>query len=65
MDFTDKSVRTLANSSDNLPFLSLDRTQIVFTRKMNATSFGICTIRPGGTGPKVLATSEANDARAV
>lgn len=33
MDLTDKSVRTLANSFDNLSFFSPDGTQIVFTRK--------------------------------
>lgn len=65
MDLTDKSVRTLTNSSHNLPFFSPDGTKIVFTRKMNATNFDICTIRPDGTDLEVLTTSGANDAHAV
>ncbi|PMD64453.1 tat pathway signal sequence domain-containing protein [Hyaloscypha bicolor E] len=65
MNLTDKSVQVLTTERDNLPSFSPDGTQIVFTRKMNATNFDVCTIRPDGTDLKVLTTSGANDAHAV
>jgi len=65
MNLTDKSVRVLTNSSDNLPHFSPDGQRIVFTRKMNATNFDVCTIRPDGTDIRVLTSSGANDAHAV
>jgi len=65
MDLSDKSVRVLTDSTDNLPFWSHDGQFIVFTRKTSPTNFDICTIRPDGTDVKILTTSEANDAHAV
>ena len=65
MDLQDKSVRVLTKEIDNLPFWSPDGSLIVFTRKTSATNFDVCTIRPDGTGLKVLTTSGANDGHAV
>lgn len=65
MDLDDKSVRVLTTEIDNLPFWSPDGKLIVFTRKTSATNFDVCTIRPDGTGLKVLTTSGANDGHAV
>lgn len=65
MDLADKSVRSLTNATDNLPGWSPDGERIVFTRKMNATNFDVCTIRPNGTDLQVLTSSGANDAHAV
>jgi len=65
MDLTDKSVRVLTNSSDNLPHFSPDGERILFTRKMNTTNFDVCTIKPDGTDLQVLTSSGANDAHAV
>ncbi|KAF2791643.1 TolB, C-terminal domain-containing protein [Melanomma pulvis-pyrius CBS 109.77] len=65
MDLADKSVRVLTTSSDNLPHFSPDGRHILFTRKMNATNFDICTVRPDGSELRVLTESGANDAHAV
>ncbi len=65
MDLQDRRVRVLTTEIDNLPFWSPDGRLIVFTRKTGPTNFDICTIRPDGTGLKVLTTSGANDGHAV
>ncbi|GME55909.1 Six-bladed beta-propeller TolB-like protein [Neofusicoccum parvum] len=65
IDLQDKSMRFLTNATDNLPGWSPDGERIVFTRKMNATNFDVCTIRPDGTDLQRLTTSGANDAHAV
>ncbi|KAH7053292.1 hypothetical protein B0J12DRAFT_750778 [Macrophomina phaseolina] len=65
IDLQDKSMRFLTNATDNLPGWSPDGERIVFTRKMNATNFDVCTIRPDGTDLQVLTSSGANDAHAV
>jgi Tol biopolymer transport system component len=65
LNLSDKSIRVLTNSSDNLPHFSPDGKSILFTRKMNATNFDVCTISPDGTNLKVLTSSGANDAHAV
>ncbi|RYP32500.1 hypothetical protein DL767_005189 [Monosporascus sp. MG133] len=65
IDLRTNTTRYLTNSTDNLPGWSPDGERIVFTRKMNATNFDICTIRPDGTDLQVLTSSGANDAHAV
>ena len=65
MDVTDKSVRVLTTTRDNLPFYSPDGQRIVFTRRTSYTNFDVCTIRPDGSDLKVLTSSGANDAHAT
>lgn len=61
----DKTVCVLTDEEDNLPTWSPDGDSIVFTRKISATNFDTCTIRPDGTDLKILTASGANDAHAV
>ncbi|RYP44180.1 hypothetical protein DL768_009328 [Monosporascus sp. mg162] len=49
----------------SLPGWSPDGERIAFTRKMNATNFDVCTIRPDGTDLQILTSSGANDVHAV
>ncbi|KAI3548453.1 hypothetical protein CABS01_13607 [Colletotrichum abscissum] len=65
IDLETKTVRSLTNATDNLPFWSPDGERIVFTRKTSATNFDVCTIRPDGTDLQTLTSSGANDAHAV
>ncbi|MHB8284070.1 MAG: TolB family protein [Caulobacteraceae bacterium] len=65
INLADRSVRTLTTEVDNLPFWSPDGSKIVFTRKTSATNFDIFTVRPDGSDPQRLTTSEANDGHAV
>lgn len=65
MNLTDKTVPELTDQPDNLPHFSPDGERILFTRKMNATNFNVCTMKPNGTDLQVLSSSEANDAHAV
>ncbi|GJC86480.1 tol-pal system protein TolB [Colletotrichum liriopes] len=65
IDLETKTVRSLTNATDNLPFWSPDGERIVFTRKTSATNFDVCTIRPDGTDLNTLTSSGANDAHAV
>jgi Tol biopolymer transport system component len=65
MDLSNKKVKVLTTEPDNLPHYSPDGSRILFTRKMNATNFDVCTIKPDGTDLQVLTSSGANDAHAV
>ncbi|KAF4228900.1 hypothetical protein CNMCM6457_006713 [Aspergillus fumigatiaffinis] len=65
LDLETRKVTVLTTGWDNLPFFSPDGERIVFTRKMNATNYDICTIRPDGSDLRVLTSSGANDAHAV
>ncbi|GGU58307.1 hypothetical protein [Streptomyces daghestanicus] len=55
----------LTTEADNLPDWSSDGKLILFTRKTSATNFDVCTIKPDGSGLRVLTTSGANDGHAV
>ncbi|GGS60777.1 hypothetical protein AB0E75_31680 [Streptomyces griseoviridis] len=55
----------LTTEADNLPDWSPDGKLILFTRKTSATNFDVCTIKPDGSGLRVLTTSGANDGHAV
>ncbi|GAA5770804.1 tol-Pal system protein TolB [Streptosporangium roseum] len=58
--------RVLTTEYDNLPDWSPDGKLILFTRKMDAVNFDVCTIRPDGTGLRVLTGgSGANEGHAV
>ncbi|MFD0474961.1 TolB family protein [Nonomuraea thailandensis] len=58
--------RVLTTEYDNLPDWSPDGKLILFTRKMDAVNFDVCTIRPDGTGLRVLTgSSGANEGHAV
>ncbi|KAK1640594.1 hypothetical protein BDP81DRAFT_469333 [Colletotrichum phormii] len=65
IDLETKTVRSLTNATDNLPFWSPDGERIVFTRKTSATNFDVCMIRPDGTDLQTLTSNGANDAHAV
>ncbi|TDZ24286.1 Tol-Pal system protein TolB [Colletotrichum orbiculare MAFF 240422] len=65
VDLATRAVRNLTDATDNLPSWSPDGTRIVFTRKVDAANFDVCTIRPDGSGLRVLTSSGANDAHAV
>jgi Tol biopolymer transport system component len=65
LDLTTRATRVLTTESDNLPDWSADGKLILFTRKTSATNFDVCTIRPDGTGLRVLTSSGANDGHAV
>ncbi|TDZ32121.1 Protein TolB-like protein [Colletotrichum spinosum] len=47
------------------PSWSADGEWVAFTRKVDAAKFDVCTIRPDGSGLRVLTSSGANDAHAV
>lgn len=58
--------RVLTTEYDNLPDWSPDGKLILSTRKMDAVNFDVCTIRPAGTGLRVLpGGSGANEGHAV
>lgn len=74
LDLETKATRNLTttedtstgSTTDNMPGWSPDGSLILFTRRMNATNFDVCTIRPDGSDLRVLtADSPANDAHAV
>jgi Tol biopolymer transport system component len=65
LDISTGTTRVLTTESDNLPDWSADGALILFTRKTSATNFDVCTIRPDGTGLRVLTSSGANDGHAV
>ncbi|TDV54254.1 WD40 repeat protein [Actinophytocola oryzae] len=65
LDLTTGATRVLTTESDNLPDWSPDGRLILFTRRTSVTNFDVCTIRPDGTGLRVLTTSGANDGHAV
>jgi Tol biopolymer transport system component len=65
LDLQTRKTRALTTEVDNLPNWSPDGKRIVFTRKMSATNFDVCTIRPDGSDFRRLTTSGANDAHAV
>jgi Tol biopolymer transport system component len=65
LDPATKVSRVLTTESDNLPDWSPDGRLILFTRKTSATNFDVCTIKPDGTGLKVLTSSGANEGHAV
>ncbi|KAF7179628.1 hypothetical protein CNMCM7691_008677 [Aspergillus felis] len=65
LDLESRKVTVLSTEWDNLPFFSPDGERIVFTRKMNATNYDVCMIRPDGSDLRVLTSSGANDAHAV
>lgn len=43
-----RKISILITESENLPFFSLNKSRIVFTRKTGATDYDICTMRPEG-----------------
>jgi len=65
LDLTTMTTTVLTTESDNLPDWSPDGSLILFTRKTAPTNFDVCTIKPDGTGLKVLTSSGANDGHAV
>lgn len=65
MNLTDNTTTVLTDQPDNLPHFSPNGSRILFTRKMNATNFDVCTMNPDGTDLQVLTSSGANDAHAV
>jgi Tol biopolymer transport system component len=65
LDLRTGATTVLTTESDNLPDWSADGELILFTRKTSATNFDVCTIKPDGSGLKVLTTSGANDGHAV
>ncbi|MEV4285839.1 hypothetical protein AB0K40_10070 [Nonomuraea bangladeshensis] len=65
LNLTTGRTRVLTTEYDNLPDWSAERNLILFTRKTSATNFDVCTIRPDGTGLKVLTSSGANEGHAV
>ncbi|WP_247720694.1 hypothetical protein [Streptomyces sennicomposti] len=65
LDLKTRTTTVLTTESDNLPDWSWDGKLILFTRRTSATNFDVCTIKPDGTGLKVLTSSGANDAHAV
>ncbi|KAJ5448074.1 WD40-like Beta Propeller [Penicillium cf. griseofulvum] len=65
IDIETREITQLTRGWDNLPTFSPDGEFIVFTRKVSPTNYDICTIRPDGTGFRILTSSGANDAHAV
>ncbi|WP_433887625.1 TolB family protein [Streptomyces sp. CA-111067] len=65
LDLTTGSTNVLTTESDNLPDWSPDGSLILFTRKTSPTNFDICTIKPDGSGLRILTSSGANDGHAV
>ncbi|MFD9495392.1 TolB family protein [Streptomyces sp. NPDC060005] len=65
LDLTTRTTTVLTTASDNLPDWSADGDVILFTRKTSATNFDVCTIKPDGSGLRVLTSSGANDGHAV
>ncbi|MFG2427452.1 TolB family protein [Streptomyces sp. NPDC048590] len=65
LDLKTGATTVLTTESDNLPDWSPDGKLILFTRKTSATNFDVCTIKPDGTGLKILTTTGANDGHAV
>jgi len=65
LDLDTRTTTVLTTESDNLPDWSPDGELILFTRRTSATNFDVCTIRPDGTGLRVLTDSGANDGHAV
>ncbi|KAJ5614985.1 hypothetical protein N7537_000099 [Penicillium hordei] len=65
LDLETRKTSVLTNEWDNLPSFSPDGKKIVFTRKTSDYNYDVCTMRPDGTGLKVLTSSGANDAHAV
>ncbi|MFH8469032.1 hypothetical protein [Streptomyces sp. NPDC017991] len=65
LDLGTGATTVLTTESDNLPDWSWDGKLILFTRRTSPTNFDVCTIRPDGSGLKVLTSSGANDAHAV
>ncbi|MEE4452113.1 hypothetical protein [Novosphingobium resinovorum] len=60
-----KEVRVLTEEMDNLPGWSPDGQRIVFTRKVDGTTFQIATIRPDGSDYRELTTGKQSDGHAV
>src|SRR3546814_17361474 len=52
-------------SSDLLPGWSPDGRRVVFTRKVDGTTFQVCTIRPDGSDFRQLTKSKSSDGHAV
>lgn len=65
MDLDTRKISVLTTEWDNLPFFSPDGSKIVFTRKVSATNYDVCTMNPDGSDIRVLTSSGANDAHAV
>lgn len=65
LNLTTRKVRVLTKELDNLPGWSPDGKRIVFTRKVDGTTFQIATIRPDGSGYKELTTGKESDGHAV
>ncbi|MFJ8825555.1 hypothetical protein ACIREE_27785 [Streptomyces sp. NPDC102467] len=65
LDLETGATTVLTTESDNLPDWSRDGKLILFTRKTSPTNFDVCTIKPDGSGLKVLTSSGANDGHAV
>jgi Tol biopolymer transport system component len=60
-----QQVRVLTRELDNLPGWSPDGERIVFTRKVDGTTFQVATIRPDGSDYKELTTGKQSDGHAV
>ncbi|WHO38387.1 PD40 domain-containing protein [Sphingobium sp. AP49] len=58
-------IRVLTTELDNLPGWSPDGKRIVFTRKVNGTTFQICTIAPDGSDLQQLTHGLESDGHAV
>lgn len=65
LDLDTGATTVLTTESDNLPDWSWDGKLILFTRKTSPTNFDVCTIKPDGSGLKILTSSGANDGHAV
>ncbi|KAK3368729.1 hypothetical protein B0H63DRAFT_404419 [Podospora didyma] len=71
LDLATRNTTVLTTERDNLPWFSPDGKSILFTRNVTSSATGelsnyqVCTIKPDGTGLKVLTSSWANDAHAV
>ncbi|BCL32488.1 PD40 domain-containing protein [Streptomyces aurantiacus] len=65
LDLKTGATTVLTTESDNLPDWSRDGKLILFTRRTSPTNFDVCTVKPDGSGLKVLTSSGANDGHAV